>query len=107
MFRLGLLHSGYRSEKYWWEFVVLVRKVMLVSISTFASTDQLQLHFSLAILIVSLHLHDTNRPFGFGEDQGKDLLQESLEDMQQRHFSEKALHRYEMGSLLWYVHICF
>ena len=48
--------SRYRSEKYWWEFVVLVRKVMLVSISTFASTDQLQLHFSLAILIVSLYI---------------------------------------------------
>ena len=117
MFRWGLLHSGYRNNRYWWEFVVLVRKVLLILISTFASTDQLQLHLSLAVLIISLHLHDTNRPFGHGDDNAPQptlgvtigsidsiMIGETEQAERNRlskNESERALHLYEMGSLLW------
>ena len=119
MFRWGLIHSGYRNDRYWWEFVVLFRKVLLIFISTFASTDQLQLHLSLAVLIISLHLHDTNRPFGGGDDHGDDHGDEhheppmategtpathqtdlAIEEKKSKQESERALHLYEMMSLL-------
>ena len=61
---------------------MLVRKVGIILISTFARSDQFQLHISLGLLIVSLHLHDTNRPYGNTETE------------------EHVLHWFEMGSLL-------
>ncbi len=82
MYRWGLWYSGYRSDRFWWEVVVLVRKVGIILISTFASSDQFQLHISLGLLIVSLHLHDTNRPYGNTKTE------------------EHVLHWFEMGSLL-------
>jgi hypothetical protein len=48
----------------------------------FARSDQFQLHISLGLLIVSLHLHDTHRPYGNTETE------------------EHVLHWFEMGSLL-------
>jgi hypothetical protein len=115
MFRWGLIHSGYRNDRYWWEFVVLFRKVLLIFISTFASTDQLQLHLSLAVLIISLHLHDTNRPFGGGDDHSDEHHEPpmategtpathqtdlAIEEKKSKQESERALHLYEMMSLL-------
>jgi hypothetical protein len=104
MFRWGLIHSGYRTSRFWWEFVVLIRKTCLILISTFAATDKLQLHLSLAVLIVSLHLHDTNRPFGKGKNTGAMKEYEEEADYEQRlveNENERALHLYEMLSLLW------
>jgi len=98
MYRFGLMHSGYRKEKYWWEIVVMIRKILIIIISTFVSSDQLQLHFSLAVLVISLHMHDTNRPFGSG-DRHTDIT-ETEDETLERMDSEKSLHRYEMGSLL-------
>jgi len=107
MFRYGLIHSGYRKEKYWWEMVVLCRKICIILISTFAATDQMQLHISLAVLIVSLHAHDTNRPFGSGDEihqpsirggRGETKKQEA--ERLERNDHERSLHNYEMGSLL-------
>ena len=115
MFRYGLIHSGYRTEKYWWEIMVLIRKTLIIVISTFGATDQMQLHLSLAVLVVSLHLHDTNRPFGSGNhnstmvlDRDTDVLRPEIENdtIHERterldlNYNEKSLHHYEMGSLL-------
>ena len=41
MFRWGLIHSGYRNDRYWWEFVVLER--------TMYYTHQLKLFHSMHI----------------------------------------------------------
>jgi len=84
MLRWGMLHSGYRPSKYWWEMVVLLRKYSIIMLVTFNSKGAYQLHFALGIVIVALHLHDSQRPFG------------------RRHVdpTNAVLHRYEMGSLL-------
>ena len=106
MFRYGLIHSGYRKEKYWWEIVVLCRKICIILISTFAASDQMQLHFSLAVLIISLHAHDTNRPFGSGDEMyqppshGVKETNEKEAERLERNDHERSLHKYEMGSLL-------
>ena len=115
MFRYGLIHSGYRTEKYWWEIMVLIRKTLIIVISTFGATDQMQLHLSLAVLVVSLHLHDTNRPFGAGKhnstmvlDRDTGVLRPEIEndtihertERLELNYNETSLHHYEMGSLL-------
>ena len=84
MLRWGMLHSGYRGTKYWWELVVLLRKYLVILLVTLDSKGILQLHMALGVVIVSMHLHDTQRPFGH------------------RHLDpiNSVLHRYEMWSLL-------
>ncbi len=64
--------------------MVLARKFAIIAIGTFVQSDIRQLHFVLAVLIVALHLHDNQKPFG------------------RRDASENAgvLHRLEMWSLL-------
>jgi hypothetical protein len=84
MLRWGMLHSGYRSSKFWWELVVLLRKYFIIMLVTFNSKGEYQLHMALGIVMVALHLHDSQRPFGH------------------RHVNptNAVLHRYEMGSLV-------
>ena len=56
MMRWGMLHSGYREETYWWELVVLIRKYFIILLVTFNNRGKFQLHISLAVLILALHV---------------------------------------------------
>jgi hypothetical protein len=44
MLRWGMLHSGYRESKYWWELVVMLRKYFIIGLVTFQNRDEFQLH---------------------------------------------------------------
>ena len=63
---------------------MLLRKYSIIMLVTFNSKGEYQLHMALGIVMVALHLHDSQRPFGH------------------RHVNptNAVLHRYEMGSLL-------
>jgi hypothetical protein len=82
MLRWGFLHSGYRAEKYWWEFVTISRKILIIGASTFIASETNQLQVVLAVVIVSLHLHNSNAPFGVTRPD------------------QRLLHQYELLSLL-------
>jgi hypothetical protein len=84
MLRWGMLHSGYREKKYWWEVMVLLRKYTIIALVTFQSHGKFQLHVALGVLIISLHGHDSQRPFGHYRTGAVNSV----------------LHRYEMASLL-------
>ena len=88
MLRWGIMHSGYRHEKFYWEAtVVYLRKLCMVLVVTFATSSRVKLHMALAILIISLHLHDAHHPFGHTKDgQG-----------------QRMLHRFETWSLLMMI----
>ena len=64
LLRYGLIYSGYRSSKYWFELVVLVRKYLVIVASTFIVSDGDQLQMVLGIMIIALYMHSTNDPFG-------------------------------------------
>ena len=70
--------------QFWWEMIVLVRKYAIILLVTFNNKGKFQLHMALGLIIVALHLHDSQHPFGH------------------RHVdpTNAVLHRYEMGSLL-------
>jgi hypothetical protein len=62
-FRLGLLYLGFREKRWWWEGITASRKLGIIMLSAFAHDDSLQLHFTLATLIVAFALHSTYHPF--------------------------------------------
>ena len=47
MFRFGLLFSGYSSSQWYWEAIVVLRKVALITIVTLAKNSLLQLHYAV------------------------------------------------------------
>ena len=85
MLRYGLLYSGYRDPRYWWETVVLLRKYLLIMASLTMGEDSFQIQFALGVMIVMLHAHDVHRPYGMVK-----LKQEG----------SKVLHNFELLSIL-------
>jgi CRP-like cAMP-binding protein len=60
------LYLGYRDERPWWELVVALRKVAVVSIGTFGTllgVVDLQAHLALMTIFVSIIVHLIGKPF--------------------------------------------
>ena len=64
IFRYGLLYSGYRSDRWWWEGLVLTRKLLIIIIVTSARSNSHQVHWALLVIAMFTHLHLVERPFG-------------------------------------------
>ena len=64
--RYGLLFMGYRRERYWWELVIVVRKVTIVMIGTFGTfmgRVDLQAYVALLVVFFSIVVHLIGKPF--------------------------------------------
>lgn len=64
--RYGLLYTGYRPGREWWEMLVVIRKVTIVAVGTFGSflpVIDLQAFAALMIIFVSLVCHLVGKPF--------------------------------------------
>ena len=64
--RYGLLYMGYRKERYWWELVIVVRKVTIVMIGTFGTLMgrvDLQAYVALLVVFFSIVVHLVGKPF--------------------------------------------
>ncbi len=107
IFTLGLLYSGYRKDRWWWESIVLFRKMFVIMVTTFLFEDSMQLHVMIMILMVAFALHHIYLPFHVNK------CKDGLDDEEQKglvgqvHGSETnitedglALHRLERNSLL-------
>ena len=64
-FRYGMLYSGYRVERYYWEVLVAMRKAFIIILSTFGSLIRVrvQTHLALLLLMAALVLHAGGKPF--------------------------------------------
>jgi hypothetical protein len=64
-FRFGLLHHGYRHERYWWEAIVCIRKVAFIFVGILGrmAPVEIQTHLALFILFIALVLHLYFVPF--------------------------------------------
>ena len=88
MFRFGLLYSGFAPKYWFYELILFLRKLLIILVVTFASSNEQQLHIALGVLIVLLYLLEHLRPYN-AEDAGlKDRLVQS------------RLHRMESLSLV-------
>ena len=58
-FRFGLLHHGYRLERFWWEAIVCFRKVCIIFIGLLGrmAPVEMQTHLALFTLFLFLVLH--------------------------------------------------
>jgi hypothetical protein len=64
MMRFGFLFRGYKINSYYWEVVVIGRKVVLIGLSCFsAMAFRTQSLLALLVVFVSLGLHLTVKPF--------------------------------------------
>ena len=64
-FKFGFLVNGYSRSAFYWEFVILYRKVAVVCFSVFLSTKatDIQAHSLLVVLLVAYLLHRSVQPY--------------------------------------------
>ena len=63
--KYGFLYHGYSNNRYYWEFVIMSRKIIIISVALVlrSSTASLQLIFVILILIGALSLNIIYSPF--------------------------------------------
>ena len=63
--QLGFLYTGYQTEQFYWEFVILYRKALLIILAVFLTNVSIALQALLALLtlIVAFVLHMRRRPY--------------------------------------------
>lgn len=64
--RFGLLYMGYRKERYWWELIIVIRKLAIVMIGIFGSLMgrvDLQAYVALLVIFFSIVVHLVGKPF--------------------------------------------
>jgi hypothetical protein len=88
MFRFGLLYSGFAPKYWFYELILFLRKLLIILVVTFASSNEQQLHIALGVLIVLLYLLEHLQPYNAEDASPKDRV------MQNR------LHRMESLSLV-------
>ena len=62
-FRLGLIYSGFRRDRWWWESIVVMRKLFIIFFASFMYTDALQVQFALGMMVTAFALHHMYLPF--------------------------------------------
>merc|ERR1712166_1610037 len=74
-FRYGLLFAGYRHDRYYWEVVMALRKVIVVAIGVFGklTTTESQVHGALLALFLFILWHTTMIPFPTDTKSGKSV----------------------------------
>lgn len=60
---MGLLYSGYAKDRWWWECVVVLRKLSVILIVSFFYSEGLQLQITLGTIVAAYALHHIFMPF--------------------------------------------
>ena len=69
------MYSGYRADRWYWELVVVVRKLMVICVANFMYENTLQLHVVILALMFSFATHTVFLPFDVGDlENGGQLL---------------------------------
>jgi len=83
MFRFGLLYSGFAPKYWFYELILFLRKLLIILVVTFASSNKQQLHFALCVLIVLLCFLERLRPYNAEDASPKDrIVQTRLHQME-------------------------
>jgi predicted outer membrane repeat protein len=63
--RYGFMIKGYSESRYFWEFIIIYRKLLIITIATFLSriAKMTQALFALSVLVFSLALQHRNKPY--------------------------------------------
>ena len=65
----GFFFNGYKSRKFYWELIIMYRKILLITISVFMASEAviLQALNVILMLIASLYLQYSNKPYNSTE----------------------------------------
>jgi hypothetical protein len=101
LFRMGLIYSGYKKERWWWEGIVVLRKLSIIFFASFFYDSAIQLQLTLGIMVSAFTMHHMFVPFGVlksaaGESAGssRNLIRRERQD------PTKDLDRLERNSIL-------
>ena len=63
--KYSFIYNGYRTEKCYWEFSILIRKIILISVVIFGGlhSTQLQIYLFLIVMFVAYIFHVKNNPY--------------------------------------------
>ena len=68
-FRYGLFFSGYAERRWFWEIVVVIRKIVLILIVTFVKNKEVELHYALGFLMIIMYIQERERPYQSNRDR--------------------------------------
>ena len=74
LFRWGLVYSGYRAERWYWELIVVARKLIIIFVTTFLHEPNFQLQVTLLTMMTAFALHHTFLPFDVDDKEQGQLL---------------------------------
>jgi len=63
--KYAFLYLGYKKERYFWEFIIMIRKILLIlaALLGIIYSNDFELYFSVMIAIIAYVLHVWNRPY--------------------------------------------
>lgn len=66
LYRFGFLYNGYKRDNYFWEIIIMYRKITCLVVSVFLGSQGIivQALVLLILLVFFMLLNDAKRPFG-------------------------------------------
>jgi len=63
--RLGFIYNGYTPEKFYWEFIIIYRKILIISIAVFFTSvsTYLQALTVMIVILAALSLQSKHKPY--------------------------------------------
>ena len=63
--KYSFIYNGYTKKKFYWEFIIMIRKIVIICVIIFAGmySTNLQIFMSLVAILVSYMLHTINNPY--------------------------------------------
>ena len=63
--KYSFIYMGYKTKKFFWEFVVMLRKILLICVTVFAGFQSvnLEIYLSLLVILSSYCLQKINKPY--------------------------------------------
>jgi len=74
--KYGFLYNGYKPTRYYWEFVIIYRKILIIFISVFVSSVSVDMQALsvMLVIIVAFYLQHANQPYDVKELNDLELL---------------------------------
>ena len=73
--RFGFVYNGYEYSKYYWEFVIMYRKLLIITIAVFLAniSTSVQALTAMSVLLAAFGLQQKHQPFALEEMNGLEL----------------------------------
>jgi len=61
--KYSFIYNGYQQNKYYWEAIIMLRKLMFITNSVFSGSVNLEIYLCLMLVIISFVIHQYCRPY--------------------------------------------